>query len=202
VTDVPGEHPEPPADLTDRSPLLYELTIGTVLSRIHNRSQEPVFFGKTRRSRFGSPNAGFGVLYAGLDVHCAFIETFGQSTGIRLIPRRVLELRRLSYLRLSVHLTVIDLATSGGLARIGADARLLSGSHAVAQRWSVALRDHPTKPAGLLYPARHDVARRACALFDRPKNVFQVTDAGSLLDAQHAMLLAGILDTYGFGLID
>jgi hypothetical protein len=202
VTDVPGEHPEPPADLADRSPLLYELTPGTVLSRIHNRNQEPVFFGKKRRSRFGSPNAGFGVLYAGLDVHCAFIETFGQSTGIRLVPRGALDQRRLSYLRLLSHLTVIDLATSGGFARIGADARLLSGSHAVAQRWSAALRDHPTKPAGLLYPARHDIARKACALFDPPKTVFQVTDAGSLLDPQHVLLLADILETYGFGVID
>ena len=202
MTGVPGEHPEPPAALADRSPLLYQLTPGTVLSRIHNRNQEPAFFSRTSRNRFDCPNASFGVLYVGLDEHCAFVETFGQDTGIRLITRRALEQRRLCYMRLAAQLTVIDLATSGGLARIGADARLLSGSHAVAQRWSAALRDHPTKPAGLLYPARNDVARKACALFDPPEIVLQVTNAGSLLDAQHALLLAGILDTYGFGLID
>jgi RES domain len=202
VTGVPGEHPEPPADLADRSPILYELTPGTVLSRIHNRNQPPLFFSKTSRNRFDFPSASFGVLYVGLDEHCAFIETFGQDTGIRLITRRAVEQRQLCYMRLVAQLTVIDLATSGGLARTGADGRLLSGSHALAQRWSAALRDHPTKPAGLLYPARHDVARKACALFDPPEIVFQVTNAGSLLDAQHALLLAGILDTYGFGLID
>ncbi len=202
MTDIPGEHPEPPPDLADRSPLLYELTPGTVLPRIHDRRQTAVFFGKTGRNRFDSPNGSFGVLYVGSDELCAFIETFDQCTGIRLVTRRALDQRQLSYPRLAAHLKVIDLAASGGLARIGADARLLSGSHAVAQRWSAAVRDHPAKPAGLLYPARHDVARKACALFDLPKSEFKVTDAGSLLDPQHALLLASILDTYDFSLVD
>jgi hypothetical protein len=202
LTDFPGEHPEPPRDLADRSPLLSELTPGTAFSRIHYRNEAPVFFGKTGRNRFDSPNANFGVLYVGLDGHCAFIETFGQSTAIRTVTRRALDQRHLSYLKIAAPLTLIDLAGSGGLTRIGADARLLGGSHAVAQRWSAALRNHPTKPAGLLYPARHDVARKGCALFDLPESVFEVTNAGSLLDPRHAVLLASILDTYDFGLID
>ena len=173
-----------------------------MFSRIHNQHDGPVFFGKTGRNRFDSPDGSFGVLYVGLDEFCAFIETFGQSTGIRTVTRRALERRNLSYLRTTESLTVIDLASTGSLARIGADARLFSSSHAVAQRWSAALRQHPAKPAGLVYPARHDAARRSCALFDLPGSVFTVTSAGSLLEPQHAALLAAILDTYDFGLIE
>lgn len=202
MTDFPGEHPEPPADLADRSPLLLKPVSGTVFSRIHNRNNGPVFFGKTGRNRFDSPDGSFGVLYVGFDEHCAFIETFGQSTGIRAVTRRELDQRHLAYLQTTESLTLIDLASTGGLARIGADARLFSGSHAVAQRWSAALRKHPVKPAGLVYPARHDAARKSCALFDLPDSVLTVTRTGSLLDPQRAALLATILDTYNFGLIE
>jgi hypothetical protein len=37
---------------------------------------------------------------------------------------------------------------------------------------------------------------------DLSDSILQLTNAGSLLDPQHALLLATILDTYGFGLID
>jgi hypothetical protein len=202
VTDQPGPHPEPPGDLAGRSPALVELDPGTILSRLHDRNFGPIFFGRTGRNRFDSPNRSFGVLYVGRDESCAFIETFGQSTGISVVTRREILARHLSYLTSTQSLTLIDLASSGSLARIGADARLFSGSHAIAQRWSAALRGHPTNPGGLLYPARHDPARNACALFDLPESVFTVADGGSLGDAKHAALLGRILDRYGFGLID
>lgn len=201
MTDQPGAHPEPPGDLGARAPLLVELDPGSILSRLHDKNHGAVFFGKTGRNRFDSPDHRFGVLYVGRDESCAFIETFGQSTGIAVVTRTALEARHLSYLTTTQSLTLIDLASSGSLARIGADARLFSGSHAIAQRWSAALRAHPTNPAGLLYPARHDPARNACALFDLPESSFVVSDAGSLGDAKHAALLRTILDRYGFGLI-
>jgi hypothetical protein len=202
VTNFPGDHPEPPGDLDGRSPLLLTVAPGTLFSRIHSRTQEPVFFGRTGRNRFDAPDGSFGELYVGFDEYCAFIETFGQDTGIRIVTRRALEQRHLAYLELTEPLNLIDLAASGGLARIGADARLLSGSHVIAQRWSAALRNHPSKPAGLIYPARHDTARNACALFDLSHSILRVTNTASLLIPQRAVLLAAILNTYDFGLLD
>lgn len=201
MSDQPGEHPEPHSDLADRSPLLYSLDAGTTLSRLHDKDFGPIYFGNKSAYRFDSSDGTFGVLYAGFDEHCAFIETFGQSTGIRVVSQKALERRHLSYLTVNEPLKLIDLVNSGGLARIGADSRLFSGSHAIAQRWSAALRAHPTKPAGILYPARHDTARRACALFDLPAAAFEVNTIGSLNDAPHRKLLARILNTYDFGLI-
>ena len=202
MIDSPGEHPAPPADLDSRSPLTFTIAAGTTLFRLHSRSKESLFFGRTGRNRFDAPDGSFGVLYAAMDEHCAFIETFGQSTGIRIVTRPELENRVLSELTVIHAFTLIDLARSGGLARIGADGRLLTGSHAVAQQWSAALRQHPLKPAGLLYRARHDIARYACVLFDLPTSTFDVTNTGSLAEPHHAVLLGKILDVYGFGYID
>jgi hypothetical protein len=202
VTDRPGPHPEPPSDLASRSPLLVELRLGTVFSRLHDRDFGAIYFGRTGNSRFDSPDQSFEVLYVGRDEYCAFIETFGQSTGIRFVTRAELEKRHLSYLTTTMPLTLVDLVTSGGLTRIGADARLLAGSHAIAQRWSAALRGHPSKPAGIVYPARHDPARNACALFNLPPSTFLTNDVGSLMEPRHATLLGKILDLYDFGLID
>jgi hypothetical protein len=95
---------------------------------------------------------------------------------------------------------LIDLSNSGGLARLGADSRLFSGSHAVAQRWSAALRKHPSKPDGILYPARHDAARNACAIYECPPSVFKLDAKGSLLEQQQVALLGAILDCYGFAI--
>jgi hypothetical protein len=161
-----------------------------------------LFFGRSGENRFDAFDASFGVLYAGMDEHCSFIETFGYETGVRFITRTALEERHLSQLKLRRSLSFVDLASSGGLTRIGADTRLSAGSHATAQRWSVALHHHPIKADDILYPARHDVARMACAVSELPASTFEVTDLGSLIEPHHSALLAAILDTYGFGLID
>jgi hypothetical protein len=201
VTDCPGEHPEPPADLATRDPLISHLTAGTTLYRLYARHRDPLFFGRTRTNRFDSPDGKYGVLYVGVDVHCCFIESFGQATGIRLITETALEMRHLAQLDVTRALNLVDLSTSGGLARIGADSRLFSGSHANARLWSDGLRNHPSKPDGIVYPARHDPARNACAIFDCLPSVFKVVGKGSLMEASHSRTLGEILDCYGFGLI-
>jgi hypothetical protein len=145
VTDFPGEHPEPTRDLENSEPLLAELSIGAILSRLHNRRRSPLFFGRTGGNRFDSPDRSYGVLYAGLDEYCSFVETYGQTTGIRTVTSTALEGRHLAHLELLRPMKLIDLSNSEGLARAGADSRLFRSSHAVAQRWSDAFREHPTR---------------------------------------------------------
>jgi hypothetical protein len=111
----------------------------------------------------------------GGDEHCAFIETLGQETGCRIITTSALSKRGWARVSLSRPLRLIDLVASGGLARIGADARLFAGEHSVSQRWSKALRAHGVKPDGILYPARHDPALQACALYDHCETLATAT---------------------------
>ena len=198
-----GRHPEPPKDLATRKLRTHTLPRGQKLWRIHWWNKNAVFFGKTGAGRFDSPDGSFGALYVGLDELCAFVETFGQKTGCRFVTEMALKQRHLSSLELKRDLQLVDLAGEGGLALLGADSRLFSDSHPLSQRWSQALHNHESNPAGIIYSARHDPSKRACALFDRvAPATFEITDIGPLLDARNLKLLAKILDTYGFSLIE
>jgi len=202
MTDKPGEHPEPHADLAKRSPLLDKLKEGTVIYRLHRADRDAIFFGRTGDNRFDAPDGSYGVLYAGEDEYCSFIETCGQVTGVPSVSGAYLDQRNLAEITVTQSMSLIDLSASAGLARIGADGRLMSGSHAVAQRWSAALRKHPTNPGGILYRARHDPAKSAFAIFECPTDVFQVTSRGSLRDPRNLKLLGQILNHDNFGVID
>lgn len=196
----PCPHPEPPGDLHERDPLIF--TSDREWFRVHRLGRDPIHFGTAATFRYDAPRGEYGVLYAAADPHCAFIETLGQETGCRIVTWSELARREWARIRVSRPLRLIDLATSGGLARIGADARLFAGNHAVSRRWSKALRAHPVRPDGILYPARHDPARQACALYDHCKPLVSAASFGCLADAANAVLLGDILDTYGFELID
>lgn len=202
MSSHPGLHPEPHADLNNRQPLVFSLTTETQLYRLHRKDKEALFFGKTKRNRFDAPDGSYGVIYLGHDAHCAFIETFGQATGESLVTVAALQERLLAEVEVTRDLSLIDLANSGGLARIGADGRLLDGPHEISQRWSLALKHHPTSPDGIVYRARHDQARFSYALFDNVKDALRERPRGSLADLANAPLLADILKIYSFGLVD
>src|SRR6267142_3257480 len=76
-------------------------------------------------------------------------ESCGSTTGVPAVSGAYLDAREIARLELTEELRFIDLAGSGGLTHIGADARLLTGAYKVAQRWAAALRLHPSKPDGI-----------------------------------------------------
>ena len=195
----PGRHPRPHADLAARNPIVREWI--EPLFRIHRLIHDPLHFGKSPSNRFDAPSGEYGVLYAGVDEHAAFIETLGQGTGIRAVTAGALRERGLTRLTPSKPLKLIDLASGGGLARIGADARLIAGEHQVSREWSKALRAHPAAADGILYPARHDPARLCCALFGHCEDFLVTDELGSLGGPGLARLAGSILDHYQFGLI-
>ncbi len=109
--------------------------------------------------------------------------------------------RFFTQIRPQAPLRLVDLM-GPGLARRGADARLTTGGYRVAQRWALALFQHPERPDGLYYRARHDPARECAAIFDRAAPLLVTAGQICLADPSHANLLAGLLDAYGFGLLD
>jgi hypothetical protein len=196
----PGQHPEPPADLDEREPLVLETPRHWF--RIHRPGRTPLYFGRQGWFRFDSPDGAYGVLYVATDEFGAFIETLGQATGINTVTESALQNAALSRIESSRPLRLIDLVGTGGLARVGADARLIAGDRRIAQRWSAALRGHPSHPDGIYYPPRHDPNRAAAAVFDHAEPLFSSSELGCLDEPRHATLVGAILDTYGFGLID
>lgn len=194
----PGPLPPPPEDLQSRP--LPLATAGAPWYRLHPPRRDPVHFGRDPTSRFNAPSREFGVLYLASHPACAFIEVFGRVSGPSFVEPAQLSRRKLAEIRPPRPLRLVDL-TGSGLARIGADARLFAGEHAVARRWSLALFLHPASPDGLLYPARHDPSLRAAAVFDRVKGRWRAKDLGRLGDAANRVLLDEILGRYGFGLL-
>lgn len=194
-----GPHPDPPPDLEKRA--LPIRSTKRSWFRIHRLAYGPQFFGRSGNNRFDAPGGEFSSLYAGADAAVCFIETFGHATGIRIVDRQELSARGLARIVPQRPLRLVDL-TSSGLARLGADARLTVGeSYDVPHRWALALHEHPERPDGILYTARHDPARICAALFDRAEPVLKVASLGSLGDAANAALVVRILDMYDFGLV-
>jgi hypothetical protein len=199
VAPRPAPHPEPPADL-DARPLPLREWIAPCY-RLHAAGRDVLHFGRSGNNRYDAPAAEFGVLYAGEDLACACIETYGQATGVRIVTVTALRARDLARLQSNRPLRLVDL-TGPGLARLGADERLCAGEHRLAQRWALGIWSHPSTPDGLLYRARHDPSRAALALFDRAGASLQAVGLGNLMEPAHASILAAALDAYGFGLID
>jgi hypothetical protein len=70
----------------------------------------------------------------------------------RFVPNAQLKGIGLAKIRFKRSLRLIDMVTSGGLTRLGAESSLTSGSgYKNSQRWSRALREHPSKPDGIYY---------------------------------------------------
>jgi hypothetical protein len=195
----PTPHPEPPDDLHSRTiPLL---TTQQSWTRIFRRQHAPLYFGWSPDRRFDPPTRVYRVLYVAADAHGAFIETLGHQTGIRLVTTSALQSLGVAILRSHAPLRLVDL-TAAGLAQIGADERLGAGEYTIAQRWSLALFRHPAKPDGLYYRSRHDPSRMCAAIFHRAARKVTVEHHSALTDPQLGSVLAEILNTYHFGLID
>jgi hypothetical protein len=195
----PGPHPPPPGDLA-RRPLPLLQSTGPWF-RVHRLEYAPIFFGRSGKSRFDAPGGEYGMLYAGVDARCAFIETLGHNTGIRSLNVIDVRTRGLARIETDRPLRLIDL-TGPGLTRLGADERLCSGDHAIAQRWSLLLWQHPERPDGLHYRSRHDPSRLCVTIYERAADALSAIHLGSLTDPEHEALLGELLDTYGFGLVD
>jgi hypothetical protein len=117
----------------------------------------------------------------------------------RFVPGSQLRAAALAQIRFTATLRLIDMVTSGGLTRLGAENSLTGGSgYRNSQRWSRALRSHPSKPDGVYYRSRHDPARTACALFDHCAAAIEVAAELGLWADQPA-LLGNILDHYALG---
>ncbi len=193
----PGPHPKPPEDFLQRElPIRPE---GGPFFRIHQKQHGAVFYGCTGCNRFDDWQQKFGVLYAGLDEYAAFIETHGQRMGVNAVTEAELRARCLTVLTSGRLLSLMDI-TGPGLAALGADNRLATADHEIAQRWSRAVWEHPARSDGILFRSRHDPSRMSVAIFDRGV-IWQEKSLGSLTESSNTALLAALLEQYHFALL-
>ncbi len=205
MIDPPGDHPLPHAELAAQDPLIFVVPAGEILYRHHQKIHDPVYFGKKGDYRFDDPEcsapACFGVLYLGADPECCLLESCGATTGVPAVSGAYLDARAIAKMELAESLRFVDLVSDGGLASIGADGRLMTGSYTVAQQWSAALKEHSCKPDGIRYRSRHAPERIAYAIYERPPTSFIVASMGSFTDPANDALFKRTLKTYNFALI-
>src|SRR5260370_24914241 len=130
---MPGEHTRAHPELHAQTPLIFTLKIGDVLYRHYQSVHDPIFFGMSGNYRFDDPDcpagASFGVLYAGEDPHCCFIESCGSTTGVPAVSGAYLDAREIARIELTEELRVVDPASSCALTHVGADARPVTCSY-------------------------------------------------------------------------
>jgi hypothetical protein len=193
--------PSPPADLAGRMLTLVEFD-GPIF-RSHGLSRHPVHYGTTGLYRFDAPDGSYGVLYAGTDIFCAFIESLIKDPGNRIITTTELIRKAVAELKAIRALRLIYLTPSGALLRIGADARLFSADHKAAQLWSKALHDHPVAADGILYPSRLDHKKQSVAIFDdRAPRLTELSRPSWYAPGPQRRLLVEIMEHYKIELIE
>ncbi len=204
--DIPGPHPDPSPDLPQRALPITDYS--SALYRIHRLKHAAKFFGRSRTHRWDAPHGEFGVMYTGATPFVSFAETFLPAPGILAaitvsasgatvpVSGSMVASHGLALVTPVEPLRCVDLR-GAGLARIGADGRLTSGSHLLAQRWSLALYVHSSAPDGILYHSRRDPDDTALAIFHRAGGKVRVDPLGGLKEPRHRELLARIYEQYG-----
>lgn len=163
-----------------------------------------LFYGRTGNSRFDDPDAAYGVLYVGMDIQCAFVETFGDSTnanGELELHEDELSKVCVAHIVFTHPLRLVDL-TGPGVQAVGADGQICAGDdYPQTQEWSRAFWSHPERPDGIYYRARHDLSRVSVAIFDRASEHVTERLSGSLAADRNRHHRIAILSTYRVNLL-
>ncbi len=192
------EHPEPPLDFNNL-PLPVVISNEPVYRLNPITYQSALFFDRTGKGRFDGQEQEYGILYVGVDEYAAFIECFGRVHGARGVAELALRQRNLIGITSARPLVLADL-TGNGLVKLGADARLASGSYLMARKWAQAIFAHPQQVDGIKYRSRHDDTRFCWGLFDKSRSLLSEENLGNLVE-HHPLLLSEILAHYDYGLL-
>jgi hypothetical protein len=199
--DLPGEHHLPPERFDQITLQIRVISANERLFRIHSAKCDPIYFGRSGQSRFDAPSKEYGGLYVALSPYGAFRETVLRQTTYKIVDRRDLQIKAISTIQVNRELRLADL-TGAGLAWIGADARLTTGSYRISQQWSLALWQHPQGIDGIFYRSRLDPDQLCILLFEDRFKEGDITErklSSSLLEYQE---LLSVLEYYQYGLND
>jgi hypothetical protein len=206
-------HPLPPDDFNDKRLLTSEYS--QPWYRLNPADfDSAIYYDRSGRGRFDSPQASYGILYTAQNERGAFIETMGRTLGLRTVSQTALQQRNLFTITSDRPLVIVDvwgvnltkLGVLKDLSRIVGDtashidARISSGAYEVSRAWAQAIYNHPQRVDGICYHSRHDDTEICCGLFDRTAIILKEINLGNLIDC-NPRLLAKILRHYDYSLI-
>jgi hypothetical protein len=148
--------------------LVTGLPAGTRITRIHWRSNDPVWFGPapgvSPGNRFDAPAGEYGTLYAAQELRGSFAETVLRKKA-RIIAWPLVEKRSWSILELQRDIAVAQLHGEG-LAWHGVTAEICTGYEYVESQ-ALSLAFHGVGVDGIAYRGQHNNDVICYALFDR-----------------------------------
>jgi RES domain len=170
--------------------------------RVHQTANEAVFFGRTGKYRWDSPNKTYGVLYAGESWEAAFLESVLHDPVKKTVLESELEKRSMALLKTNIPLQLIDLSNGTVLRVLGlTESETQARAYKKPQGISEAIHAAGWNVHGIRYASRLDPDRLCMALFDCPTGVIAVNDLEPLLAPANDGLLRFTLKHYRISLI-
>jgi hypothetical protein len=136
----------------------------------------------------------FGVLYVGLGMAGALVETLLRNPARRMVDYTDIASRSLTLIRSRRDLDLVRLHGTG-LQQLGCDNAISTGPYETCGAWADALWAHGSKPDGIAYQSRHDPGEICVALFERPDLALVPEPSTDLLDVLPTV--ANVLSSYG-----
>ncbi len=193
--------PQPPSDDFNRRELtLAHFAPESSWYRLHRTKHPPLFFGRTGKGRFDSPNSTFGTLYLAEELAGALVEVFCRQ-AIRAATEERLNSFHLAVFSARRKLALVDLTGPGPVKMGLGDARLTSGDYSIAQHWTQAFHEHPAKPDDLLYRSRHDPEQRLAAIYNRTEGLWACERPGTLRNRVGGKQFFALPDRYDFAIL-
>jgi hypothetical protein len=194
-----GRAPPPPAWLDAANIPIDVVAAGTPLYRVHRLAHDPMFFGPGAGAapiyRFDSPSGAFGVLYLGLGLACALVETLLRNPARKMVAYADLAARGFSVARGKRDLRLARLRGTG-LQQLGCDNAISTGPYEPCGEWADALWTHKDAPDGIAYHSRHDSSQICLAVFSRPDLGLTAGPSTPLLDQVSTIAKAILYLTY------
>ena len=193
-----GRAAMPPPTLAATTLPIDLVPAGTPMFRIHRIGHDPIHFGPGKGAaptyRFDSAAGHFGVLYVGLSLDGAVVETVLRNPARRLVPYADLAARGTCLLTPARDLKLVRLHGTG-LQALGCDNAISTGPYDPCGAWADALWAHKDQPDGIAYRSRHDPGQLCLALFERPDLRLAADDPVPLV--RQLPMIAAILSRYG-----
>jgi RES domain len=171
--------------------------------RVHQTVNGAVFFGRTGKYRWDSPNHTYGVLYVGESWEAAFLESVLHDPVKKTVLKSELEKRSMGLLKTNTPLQLIDLSDGTVLRDLGlTESETQARAYKKTQGISEAIHDAGWNVHGIRYASRLDPNRLCMALFDCPTGMIAVNDLEPLLAPSNDGLLRFTLKHYRIPLIE
>jgi hypothetical protein len=171
--------------------------------RVHKTGKGAVFFGRSGKNRWDSPDQSYGVMYAGETWQGAFMESVLHDPVKKRVMESELEKSSMALLKTTAPLRLIDVSETKVLRALEiSESDTKAAKYGMPQSISKAIHTAGWNVHGIRYASRLAPAYACLALFDCPVDMIAVHDLEPLLAPANDGLVRSILAQYEIQLVD